>query len=80
MRVTQHPTSNAVLGSPAGMTHDECRAAPITRIEYSDGTPAIATYWEPSANERALIASGGRVRVEILGGVMPPMLVTAEGA
>ena len=80
MRITQHHSNNEVLKAPDGMTVEECRAAPITRIGYSDGTPAIAKYWEPSQNERALIASGCKVRVEILGDVMPPMIVTAEGA
>lgn len=79
MRLTQHHSSNAVLSAPAGMSVEECRPAAITRIAYSDGTPAVATYWEPSDDERKLIAAGAMVRVEVMGQTMPPMLMTIEG-
>jgi hypothetical protein len=79
MRLTQHASNNAVLAAPPGSTIEECRPAAITRIAYSDGTSAVATYWLPSARERELIAAGALVRVEVLGQTMAPMIVTAEG-
>ncbi len=76
MRVTQHPSNNAVLGAPPGMSIDECKAAPITRTRYSDGSASVATYWQLTDDERAAIAAGGMVRVEVLGASMPPMIVS----
>lgn len=79
MRVTQHPSNNGVLGAPPGMSVDECRAAPITRTLYADGTPSVTTYWRPTEAERAAIADGALVSVEVLGETMPPMIVGADG-
>lgn len=80
MRLIQHVSNNAVLGAPAGRSVEECRPAPITRIAYSDGTPAVATYWELTDEERTQIAAGGLVRVEVLGQTMPPMIVATGDA
>lgn len=79
MRVTQHHSNNAVLAAPSGSTVDECRPAPITRVLYQDGTNTVATYWRPTEAERAAIAAGALVRVEVFGRTMPPMLVGADG-
>lgn len=79
MRVTQHPSNNDVLGAPAGSSIEECRPAPITRTLYADGTPSVSTYWQPTEAERAAIAAGAMVQVEVLGVTMPPMIVGAEG-
>jgi len=45
MNRTQHPSNNDVIGAPPGMSNDECFALPITRLQYSDGAPAVASYW-----------------------------------
>lgn len=79
MRVTQHPPNNAVLAAPPGATVEECRPAPITRLRYSDGTVTVVTYWQPTDAERAAIAAGAAVRVEVWGSTMPPMNVGADG-
>lgn len=71
----QHPTNNAVLGAPAGMPIDECNALPITRIQYSDGTPAVASYWRPTAAELALLSQGHPVRLVVLGRTHPPLML-----
>ena len=73
MQVVQHASSNAVLAAPPGATVEECRPAPITRCLYGNGTHSVATYWEPTAEERAAIAAGALIRVEVLGMTMPPM-------
>ncbi len=77
MRVTQHCSSNDVLCAPAGASHDECGPAPITRTRYENGMPSVATYWQPTEAERAAIAGGALVRIEVLGDTMPPMMVGA---
>lgn len=75
----QHPTNNAVLGAPPGMPIDECSALPITRIQYSDGTPAVASYWRPTPAELALLAEGAAVRLTILGTTHPPLMLGVDG-
>jgi hypothetical protein len=77
MRVTQHPSNNAVLGAPPGQTTEECRPAPITRCLYGDGTRTVCTYWQPSDEERSAIAAGALICVEVVGVTMPPMNVRA---
>ena len=76
MRVTQHPSNTEVLSAPFGLTVEQCRPAPVTRIAYADGVQAVATYWRPSDFERAAIADGALVRVEVLGETMAPMIVS----
>lgn len=75
----QHPSNNAVLGAPAGMPIDECNALPITRIQYSDGTPAVASYWKPTPDELALLNRGQAVRLTVLGGTHPPLMLGVDG-
>ena len=75
----QHPSNNAVLGAPPGMSHDDCMALPITRICYEDGTNGVASYWMPSDFELALLALGKPVRIIALGVTQPPMIVGVDG-
>ncbi len=75
----QHPTNNDVLGAPPGVPIDECNALPITRIQYSDGTPAVASYWRPTATELALLSQGHPVRLVVLGRTHPPLMIGVDG-
>ena len=75
----QHPTNNDVLGAPPGVPIDECNALPITRIQYSDGTPAVASYWRPTPAELALLAQGAAVRLTVLGATHPPLMLGVDG-
>lgn len=79
MRPTQHPSNNDVLRAPPGATVEECRPLAITRIQYEDGTPAVASFWEPSAAERAAIAAGASVQLIALGRTHPPLIVCVDG-
>lgn len=79
MQRSQHQSNNAVLGAPQGMSIDECNALPITRIQYGDGTPAVASYWTPTSDERDLIAQGAPVRLIVLGATHPPLLLGVDG-
>lgn len=76
---TQHPTNNAVLGAPAGMSIEQCGALPVTRIEYLDGTPAVASFWQPTKAELDLIASGKAIRLIVLGTTHPPLSIGVDG-
>lgn len=75
----QHPTNNDVLGAPPGVPIDECNALPITRIQYSDGTPAVASFWRPTPAELALLAQGHAVRLTVLGRTHPPLMLGVDG-
>lgn len=79
MRPTQHPSNNSVLGAPKGATIDECTALAITRVRYECGSDAVWSYWEPSAAERALIASGAKVRLCVMGVTHPPISIGVDG-
>lgn len=75
----QHPSNNGVLGAPPGVPIDECNALPITRIFYSDGTPAVASYWLPTADELALLNQGKAVRLTVLGTTHAPLMLGVDG-
>jgi len=75
----QHPSNNAVLGAPPGMPIEECNALPITRITYACGTPAVASYWQPTPAELALLNEGHTVRLAVLGTTHPPLMLGVDG-
>ena len=75
----QHPTNNAVLGAPSGMSAEQCSALPVTRVRYGDGTPAVASYWTPSPTELRLLAAGRPVRLVCLGRTQPPVILGVDG-
>jgi hypothetical protein len=79
MRPTQHPSNNAVLRPPAGATNEECRPLAITRFEYEGGTPAVASFWEPTDAERAAIAAGAKVMFTCWGHTHPPVYIGVDG-
>lgn len=79
MNKVQHPKCNSVLGAPPGMTPEECTALPVFRAQYEDGTPVTFSYWQPSAEELALINSGHPVRLGILGRTHAPVLLGVDG-
>lgn len=73
MRPTQHPSNNRVLGAPAGVSQEElpCSAIAVTDIMHA-GVRAVASFWEPSAEERAAIAAGALVMLVVPGSTMMP--------
>ena len=58
MRPTQHPSNHDVLGAPPGVAIEDCKALPITRARFEDGTPVVCSFWEPNAAELAALAAG----------------------
>ena len=79
MRATQHPSNNFVLGAPPGVGIEACHALAVTRVRYSDGSPAVRSYWRPTAEEAAAIAAGALVCFECWGDTHPPVSLTVEG-
>ena len=79
MQRTQHPSNNDILRAPPGVPIEECSALPITRIEYTDGTPAVASYWLPTTEELARLNAGKAVALVVLGRTHPPIFVGVDG-
>lgn len=79
MRPTQHPSNNDVLRAPPGASTEECRPLAITRVQFSNGVPAVFSYWQPSAEERAAIASGALIRLSAMGNTHPPVAIGVDG-
>ncbi|MDR7331732.1 hypothetical protein [Roseateles asaccharophilus] len=83
MNHVAHPTNNATLAPPPGMTPDQCDALPITRILYDqvDGStiPACVSFWQPSAEQLALLNAGRPVWLSALGLSHPPVMLGVEG-
>lgn len=79
MKRHQHPSNNHVLGAPPGMSAEECNALPVTVVQFEDGTPAVVSYWMPSAEERDLIMQLKPVRLTVLGTTHAPLLLGVDG-
>lgn len=75
----QHHSNNDVLRAPPGVPIEECMALAITRIEYPDGTPAVASYWMPTADELARLNAGKAVAMVVLGRTHPPVFLAVDG-
>lgn len=76
---TQHPSNNGVLGAPLGWDQQEmsCSALPITRVTI-EGTPAMVSFWRPTAAELTQLNAGGTVALCVFGGIHPPVSVGVE--
>jgi hypothetical protein len=70
--------SNAVLGKPSDMTHDQCEALSILRVQYEDGTPVVYSCWKLTPAELEEINRTGRVWLGIVGVTMPPAFIAGE--
>lgn len=79
MNFIQHPTNNCVLGAPRGMSREECRAMPVTLVQYQDGQRGTMSFWKPTEAERRAINLGRPVVLTMLGSVCPPVIVGVEG-
>lgn len=77
MKLTQHSTNNAVFGAPPGVSAEQCKPAPATKMSYENGQRSIRTYWRPSADELTLLNTKGVVCVETWGTTLVPMNVMA---
>lgn len=78
MRPRKHHTNNYTLAAPP-TNPDGIGSLPCTRVQYENGQPAIWSYWQPTEKERALIASGRAVRLEVLGTQHPPVRLSVDG-
>lgn len=74
-----HHTNNALLNVPgvAVQTPLPGNALPVTRTQ-CDGMAAMVSYWKPSENELAILASGGSVALWVVGTTMPPFMLAVD--
>ena len=79
MERTQHPTNNAVLGAPPGISIDNCGALPITRVLFTNGDQACVSFWRPSASELRLLNAGHSVRLCVMGTTHAPLSIGVDG-
>jgi len=70
MNRIQHPSNNHVLAPPPGMTPEECVALPVTRTVIN-GHRAFVSFWQPDAEELALIAQGKPLALVVFGNSHP---------
>lgn len=84
MNPTQHSSNNRVLGAPPGWDQ---QTTPVSALAVTDtrfnGTPGVASFWRPSAEELAALNAGGLVMLNVIGTTMPPVclgVALAEGA
>ncbi len=80
MNKIRHPTNNRVLGAPKDWDHSElpCSALAVTDVEVN-GQQAIASFWQPDAEELALIVAGAPIMLCIFGASMPPVMLSVQG-
>jgi len=81
MNFVEHPSNNARLGAPADWDQSRiaCDTLPVTLSEI-EGQPVVISYWQPSAEEMALLLAGKPVGLVIFGATMPPVAVAvAQG-
>ena len=78
MQRTQHPSNNAVIGAPKGMSIEECNALPVTIAKFDNGEPVIYSWWTPSAQELVLLNCGHAVRLAVLGNKQPPVAIDVD--
>lgn len=79
MRVVQHPSNNLVLGAPAEWDQQTlpCGALPATRTTVN-GMRYIASFWEPTIEELALLNAGGQVILWVVGDGHPVVALEVE--
>lgn len=69
-----------VLGAPKGWTPETsgpCVGLPI-RDEMNGDQPCMVSCWEPTPDDLAAIAAGGKVYLRIVGTGHPPVALWAE--
>lgn len=66
MKPADFPLANVTLQPPEGMS--DCVPLPVCA---TDGT--ITSIWEPTDEERAAIAAGGRIALTVWGNAHPPV-------
>lgn len=75
MLPTSFDESNAVLGKPADVDHDDCSCLAVLKTENVKGFPVVVSCWKMSAEELEEINRTGRVWLTVMGLSMPPVIL-----
>lgn len=79
MQPIQHRSSNDVLGAPPGVDIERCRPLYITRYRWADGSGGVASFWQPTPEELALLNTGAPVRLTFDAPTHFPVYVGVDG-
>lgn len=69
-----------VLGAPPNWNEEKdgpCEGLPVRTFQQQGGMVVRASVWQPTDEERALIAAGGNVELMVFGSNHPPVYVGA---
>lgn len=72
--------ANTILDTPEGMTCDQVEALSVAVIDVSQNQSVIVSCWKVTKEELEEINRTGRVWLCVLGGVMPPVILTGKKA
>lgn len=72
MNPRRTPTSNAVFSLEDGTEDNDLW---LRRIATEDGETCLESVWEPSDDERRVIAEGGCIRLVVWGNGTPPVAI-----
>lgn len=75
MDCVYHPSSNMLLGPPKGVSKEECNTVPATLM--AEPT-MIATFWQPTPDELALLNANGRICLFVWGDQHPMVAMSVE--
>ncbi len=75
---TSFEESNAVLGKPDGMSHEQCESLAVLRTETTGGIPTVVSCWKLTRAELDEVNRTGRIWVSVAGVTMPPIAVDGE--
>lgn len=73
MNIFQHRACNDVLAPPRG--DGDCRPLPILRMQDTDGSPVVISFWKPTPEELQLLQAGAVVGLHIWGSTHAPLYV-----
>lgn len=76
MKPIKPSNSNFTYTAPLGM--DNCEDLHV-HVQHQDGYRIISSVWEPSPEERALIARGGNIQLNVFGDSHPVVSLQALG-
>lgn len=76
MKPIKPSNSNFTYTAPPGM--DNCEDLHVY-VQHHDGCRIISSVWEPSPEERALIARGGNIQLNVFGEGHPVVSLQALG-
>ena len=84
MNPIKHPSNNARLTPPPGITEEQCVTLHITRVSHQHPTQpdklmaGVISYWQPSPEELAALNAGNPLFLSFWGATHPPVAVGVE--